>query len=159
MGVQGFKHTGLGRGRGHQASGLVSGLGAVVHPAHLLPQVGVLVHIGIDPGPDQGLAESGFMQTGGAGGHHHPVHQAAFEILDDHFLAGIGAHEHIGPGHHHPRHLAGLLANFFHVHFVGNITAAIANVDPHFACRSGFGVLFSAISLSPQMALSFQPST
>ena len=102
----------------------------------------MLVDIGVGPGPDESLAEGGFMQTGGAGGHHHPIYQAAFEIFDDQFLAGIGAHEHIGPGHHHPRHLAGLLADLFHVHGVGNITAAIANVDPDFAFRDRIRVFF-----------------
>jgi hypothetical protein len=119
----------------------------MVYPTHLFPQVGVFVNAGLAWRAE--FAEGGFMETGGAGRHYHPIHQAVFKILDDHFLAGIGAHEHIGPGHHHPRHLAGLLANLFHVHGIGNIAAAIADVNPHFAFRDRTGV---RINLSREIA-------
>ena len=115
---QGFELPGFGGGRRHQNGGLVGGCLAVVDPAYLFADVGVLIDEGIGAGTLDGTAERFFMEARGAGGHHHPVHGAALQVFGDHFLARVGAHEHVGAGHRHAGHFFHAPADGFHVHMV-----------------------------------------
>ncbi len=51
----------------------------------------------------------------------------------DHGLAGIGTHEPVVPGHDHPVELFGKFGHGRHIHPVGDIDAAMAdiNTDSH----------------------------
>ena len=110
-----------------------------MHPADMLADVGMVVDIRIHTGPNQGVAKGGFVKAGRAGGHDDPVDRAIFQILHDHFLAGVGTHEHVGSGRRYSGQIRHLLAHRFHIHMIGYVAATIADVDADFSL---FVVLF-----------------
>ena len=69
------------------------------------------------------------MEAGGAGGHDHPIDLAAFDVLLDKLLARVRTHEHIGVRHNDTRDFLDLLGDPTHVHVVGDVAAAVADID------------------------------
>jgi hypothetical protein len=101
-------------------------------PADMLADVGMIVNIGIHPGPDQGIAEGGFMKTGRAGRHHDPVDGTVFQILHDQFLARVRAHEHVGPRHGHTGQFSHPVTDSLHINVIRYISTAVADVNAYF---------------------------
>jgi len=77
----------------HQVDGLGGGeLALLVHPGTLLPEVGHLAQVGVEPGLGHGVAECGLVHARRAGRHHHAREPVFGDGRLDQALAGIRAH-------------------------------------------------------------------
>jgi hypothetical protein len=100
-------------------------------PTYLLPDVGVFIDVRAKTRPRDGISKGHFMEVRRARSHHNPVDGAAFQILNNKILPRVGAHKHILPSNHHSRNLTCLLAYPLHIHMIGNVSAATANVNSY----------------------------
>ena len=105
----------------------------VVHPAALLADVGHLEEVGVDAGLLQRLAEGRLVHPRAAGGDHDPVQPVLLDVLDDHLLAGVGAHVLVGPRHGDAGQGGGGLHDGVAVDDLGDVGAAVADVDADLA--------------------------
>jgi hypothetical protein len=132
MGSSASCFFGLGDGGRHQTARFGRGLIAVVHPADLFANVGVLIKVRVHVGALDGSPKRQLMQAGRAGGHHHPVNLTGFNVLLDQFLARVRAHEHIGVRGADSRNFFNVFLQLLNIHMVGNIAAAMAYVYADF---------------------------
>jgi len=129
---------GFGYGGGHQGDGLACRLFNCMHPAHLLANVGVLIQEGVHVPTFDRAAEGQLVEAGSAGSHDHSVDFAAFDILLDEQLARVRTHEHVGAGCDDAGDFPDFLGDPRHVHVVGDVAAAVANVNADPLGRSVF---------------------
>ena len=105
---------------------------SLMNPAHLLPNIRMIIQIRVHSCSLYGASESQFMQRGRAGGYDNPVHNPVFYILHDKFLTRVGTCKHIRARHSHSGNLFHIFSNLFHIHMIGYITAAVADVNTDF---------------------------
>ena len=112
-----------------------------VDPRALLADVdlGVLVRVHAAPGGD--APERVGVELRGAGGHDEAVEAELLDVLGDLLLAGLGAGEHGRPGDDHGLLAERLGGDPLDVDVVGDVAAAVADVDadfpPAWAIRAG----------------------
>ena len=73
----------------------------MVSPAILLAQTDMMIQIGIQPGPGHRVAEGCLVQERRARADDHAVDALFADVVLDHGLPGVRAHEHVGAGNHH----------------------------------------------------------
>ncbi|OPY06354.1 MAG: hypothetical protein A4E66_02235 [Syntrophus sp. PtaB.Bin001] len=115
-------------------------------PGTLIPDVGQLEEIGIQPGLPQGLPEKGFVSLGSAGRHHDPVEPVFFNLFLDLREAGIRAGVHRVGGDGHIGIAGNRCGHLFDVDRRGDVDPAVA--DEHADTRLFIRhVVFDGITL------------
>jgi hypothetical protein len=132
----------------HQIGRLAGGALVVVGvgPGALLADIDLHILEGVEPRPRRHVAERRQVQLGRAGGDDHAVEPLLLDVLDHVVLRGVGAGEHRGAGHGDAVLLLDALANFLDVDVVGDVAAAVADVDADLALllfHHGFLFIFS----------------
>ena len=115
--------------RGGFAGGLVN---IIVHPGAVLADIGHLEEIAVQAGPFTGIAEGQLVHVRRAGRHHHPGQAFGLNVFFDHLLPGIGAHKFIGRSNGDIGLIFQRSGDIFHPYVLGNIDAAMADIDPDF---------------------------
>ena len=100
-----------------------------VGPGALLADVHLGVLVGAETRPLGHLPEGEGVQLRRAGGHDDAVEVLLLDVFDDLLLGGVGAGEHGGLGHHHVRVGLQLGDHLVDVDVVGDVAAAVADVD------------------------------
>ncbi len=128
-------------GCGRQRFGLARGV-VLIHgdPGHLLPHRGHLEQIRVDPAPPAGRLECFLMQPRRAGSHHHPVQVVGLDVVFDHLLAGVRAHELVIARNGHVRELPRKGRHLLHPDAIGDVDPAMADVESD-ACHHGYSLL------------------
>ncbi len=103
------------------------------HPRAVLADVGHLQQVRIETAVGTGTAEGLFVQVGTASGHDDTRQTFLLNVLLDHLLAEIRAHEFVIASDNHTINvLARPLRDFLHVHLASNVAAAVTHVDADF---------------------------
>ncbi len=118
-----------------EAEGLVGGrvLVVAVDPRALLADVDLGVLVGVHAGPGRHAPERVGVKLRRAGGHDQAVEAERLDVLGDLLLARLGAGEHGRPGDHHGLLAERLRGDPLHVDVVGDVAAAMADVDADLA--------------------------
>ena len=116
-----------------------------VGPGTLFADVDLDILEGVEPGPRGHVAEGHQVQFGRTGSHDHTVQALLLDVLDHVVLRGVGAGEHRGLGHGDAVLLFHLFAHRLDVDMVGDVAAAVADVDADlpFIFHQGFLFIFS----------------
>jgi len=131
--LDGFQERNLGNGHAHQVLCLLRRLFGfrLVNPGVLVPDVGQLEEITVEPRLSDGFLEKGFMGPGSARGHHHPVQPVLMDGIPDEFLRVLAAREqvvrhigHIGEGFR-------IVAHTGYVDDTPDVDPAVADEDAH----------------------------
>ena len=134
--LKGFLKMHAGNRRGHQLLRLLRGNLAVrMHPGTLLPDIGLLEIVGVDPTLLHDLSKGRLVHPGGAGRDNHSVQLMFPDIFPNHLLSRIGTHVLVILGEHDIRKGLCVIPHGGHVHNRGDIDAAMTDVnpDPHAA--------------------------
>jgi hypothetical protein len=107
----------------------------LVRPGRLFADIHMLIEVGIHAPARNRSAECQLMQKRRARGHHHAVQILLHDVVADHVLAGIGAHKGVHLGQRNPRNQPHRLRHALHIHHIGDVSAAAANV--HADSRQG----------------------
>jgi hypothetical protein len=100
------------------------------HPGAVFPDACHLEVIRIQAGAPAGAPECLFMEPWRAGCNHHPVKAQIPDVLLDHFLPGIGAHELVVSGDNYVPAAQGRFADLLYRNFAGNVRSAMAYIKP-----------------------------
>ena len=114
--------------------GLLGGVGSV-DPAALLPDVGELEEVGVEPRPLQDVLECGEVHPRGAGGDDDPVESVPLDVREDGVLGGLGAEVAVLPRDRDVVPAPDLLPDLLDVHDVPDVPPALAEVDPDLSIR------------------------
>jgi hypothetical protein len=94
----------------------------------VLPDIGHLEQIGIQPGLRARLPESGLVHQGRARRHYHPVQVVLVDVVLDQRLPRVGAHVDVVPGDRHILQAGGKVSNCGYIHRGSDIGTTVANV-------------------------------
>ena len=95
----------------------------------MFPDIGHFQQIRIEARVLEHLAKGGFVQAGGAGGHHDPVEVMFRDVFLDALLSGFGAGIGDIAGDHDAVKARGRLGNLQAVHRPSDIQPAMADID------------------------------
>ena len=98
-----------------------------MYPGALLTDVGDLNHVGVQTGGLSGLAEGGFVHTGGAGADHDTGKLMLTDRIADQILTCLRAHILIFGGYNHAGLIPERIGNGFHIHCAGDVGTAMAH--------------------------------
>ncbi|OPZ85249.1 MAG: hypothetical protein BWY76_01490 [bacterium ADurb.Bin429] len=117
--------------RGDQCPRLLGG-GCFIrrHPTHVLADVGHLEKERVDAALRRRATEGSLVHQRRAGRHHDAVQPVLADILLDELLPGVGAHEFVIARHDDAGERCRELRHVRHVHFAGDVDAAMANIHP-----------------------------
>ncbi len=130
-GLEGHRRPGLGDAGADEADGLAGRPHRVVAvgPGVLLADVDLGVLEGVQPGAPGDAAEGEQVQLGRARRDDQPIEALFLDLLDHVVLTTVGAREHRGLGVHHAGLVGDGVAHPGHVDVVGDVPAAMADVD------------------------------
>ena len=115
---------------GDEGLGLGSTYGLVLrNPGAMLADVSHRQQVGVEPGLGQRSAEGRLVQAWGTRGHDDAIQPKFGYIMCDRALAGGRAHVSMLPSHDDVRQRSGVGHGVIHIHRVGNVGPAVANVD------------------------------
>ena len=126
-----------------------------VDPRALLADVDLRVLVGVHAGPGRHAPERVRVELRRARGDDEAVEAELLDVLDDLLLAGLGAGEHRRAGDHDGLLAQRLRGDPLHVDVVGDVAAAMADVDADLApdgTARAFGVAAGRLILARRVA-------